>query len=580
MNKILMYIVLSIILLASCTTGEISSPLLTVSTIPEKSYPGKTIIINVEFKEDQRFVNVEYPKNEMMPMLMIDKKHWKLEIISSKRIGKIDIGIFAKPCEGQIIRNTFSYEILETPSFETNVSLNISGSYEVFVRCSKHFKRVYLVVDDATQLDLINIYGNDYKLILDKLNFERSQYKVIMIDDFGNQFSELLSFFSNDNIVIYQMRYHSVKNNTIFYNLFQTKTDSSLEKVFKNISINTNIDAYINNILQTYVSSNTFDVQLVSISPSISYALLKVVNSININSKFIDLSGEIIESIKATYSVLYNLKTHEYDFIGKPNYYKKYKNPRSWWVFSEEGPLYHFIRWENDNLILLDQRKNPKINYDNSNIQDLYYSTLATSKIVSFSINKKVITETNHKSITDWLTFSDQNTGIQGWGLPHQKMGIVIFELPQGNTYGINNTVYLSIFGNNNKYDLRNLIPEKIDNKPLEYLAIKYTGFEDKKPFAIIMSTYQIEADETTYVYLVKTYKLFPLTGELVEICSYKNDDTNKKESIEAKEIKSDCIKDYCEYYTTLNGKFVSKNNSSRYINRVGQIVNIYSEGK
>jgi hypothetical protein len=311
---------------------------------------------------------------------------------------------------------------------------------------------------------------------------------------------------------------------------------------------------------------------------------MNTIRNIELSKNFTDSTGQILKSVKVVYSTLYNLETGKYEFIGEPYYYKEYKNPRSTLVFKEEGPLYYFMRWEGDNLYLLEQRKDPRMMYDEgegSNVQD-GQSTLATAMIVSYSMTKKTITVTNQKPVTPWLTFSDQWTGIQGWGLANEKRGMIMLGLssPDDGYYSPNNICFIGVWGSQVIFDVNKFLPAPFDNYLLERVNISFLGLEDKMPLLIIKAIYQslvpkvngkyVEVGEIDY--LTDIYKIFPLTKLFEKIGSTKLDPL-REDFINY--LNYDCLKDYCKYFTVKDGKIISKYKCDKYINPIESIRHI-----
>ncbi len=558
--------------------GSKKEPSMGIVFTPLKSYVNQTVHIKAQNEDGLSDAYLIYPKGTMIPMKKTNNNLWELDFaLPEGMIGKIALEIVGKPADGSpAITQSFDYEIMEYPTINAKVLSENPDGAEVEVKTSKPFKKVYIQVDENKQISLENKGDNKYTLKTKELDLENKQHEAVLEDEYGNSFKKNIIYIPEGTLVSYGLKGHSNEGDSFTYQVFKTDIDIYSEIPYKNITVRKPKDDHMDKLSKNSKSRDSFTLRLESLSPSKNFLFLHFLRSIYFDDKFIDSSGEILEHIIATYAAVYNLDNGEYKILGEPNYYKKYKNPRSWWVFSEEGPLYYFIRWENSNLILLDQRKNPKINFGGNDTQHDYYSTLATAKIVNYSIFNAELKESKLLPATPFLSFSDQYTGIQGWGLPHQKIGLISTMLPSHDKRSPEvSTIIVTVLGNENKYDLRKLIPEKVRNYPLNYLGIKYVGTEDDKPFVIIMATYEIVADGELCEYIVNSYKLYPLTGEFVELCSYQRDDSYK-DSRYSKQLPEDCLKDYCLHYMLKDGKVISKQKCGKYINYVGQIINIY----
>lgn len=357
---------------------------------------------------------------------------WELDfVLPAGKVGKINLEVVGKPSDdSSSITKSFEYEIMENPTINSKVvSVNHDGA-ELEVKTSKPFKKVYIQTDDNKQINFERKSGNTYNLKTKELDLENKNYVVSLEDENGIVLSSDLEYMSENMPYIYRIdllhpSYKSASKTEpyAYLPLIQLKPGENKGTLLKILKIYNIPDDKLEIIKNNANTDDSFSTYFLSMSPSRKHLLLNVVRRLFLKDKYINETGRILEYVDASYCVLYDFGIETYKTIGEPHYYNRYKDPNCT-SFNEVGPYYFFVRWEKDNLLLFEQRKDPKIMFEKYLVDDdVYdgYSGRVNSKIVSYSLSKSTLTDTDIKPATDWLYFSDQNTGIQGWDCQNRK---------------------------------------------------------------------------------------------------------------------------------------------------------------
>lgn len=549
-----------------------------ITTEPPSSYQGYSIRIVVENEQEMESVHLEYPKGTITPMDRVDIPTWEIKFNLPQDItGKINLGIIGKPKDGSsTITQSVEYEIMENPTIIAKVLSENPDGAELEVKTSKPFKKVYIQTDNNKQINFESKNGNTYKLKTKELDLDNKSYTVNLEDESGN-FLKTNLIYTPDGVVpmMYNYRYSNDPNT---FEITEYYGENPRDNPYKKLKIAQKKDLFMDSLPKEMLINSYVSPRYLSMSPSKKQLLMNTIRYAEFSKNYSDSSGQILKSVKAVYSTLYDLETGKYEFIGEPYYFKEYKNPRSVLVFREEGPLYYFMRWEGDSLFLLEQRKDPRMMYDEgegSNVQD-GQSTLASARIVSYSITKKTITVTNQKPVTPWLIFSDQWTGIQGWGLANEKRALITPSLPSflTNENDSTNVYFLSSIGSSLIFDIRKYFPSKKNEYFLERTKISHLGFDKNEIFAFITALYIGGPSEGERYFILNAYKFFPKNGKLEELCTYTHNDQpqDKDTKYDPYYLHDSCLKNYCKYFTVKDGKIISKYRCDKYINPIESI--------
>lgn len=579
----LLSLMLVMVFFSGC--GENKESDFVITSVPPSSYPGHIVKIVVENEQEMESVHLEYPKGTMTPMDRVDIPTWEINFkLPKDKTGNINLGIIGKLKDGSpAITQTFEYEIMENPIISAKVVSESADGVELEVKTSKPFKKVHIQLDDNKQIIFESAGDNTYKVKANELDLENKNYVVSLEDVNGIVLSSDLEYMPENMPYIYRidLLHPSYKRDskTEPYDslpLIQLKPGENKGTLLKILKIYNIPDDKLEKIKNNANAEDSFSTYLLSMSPSRKHLLLNVVRRLFLKDKYINETGKILEYVDASYCVLYDLGLETYKTIGEPHYYNRYKDPNCT-TFNEVGPYYFFVRWEKDNLLLFEQRKDPKIMFDKGLIDDdVYdgYSGLVKSKIVSYSLSKSTLTDTDIKPATDWLYFSDQNTGIQGWGLPKQKMRPINFVPKTPDYYGIITPMIISLYGNQKTYNIEDFVPLKVDGYKFNNYSVSNIGFENNTPSIYLSAFYTVyytDVGAGPSKTLENIYKITPSNDEFVIVFSRyietNIDDWGKEIVNYSPNI--DFFKDYCKYFTIKDGKIISKYKCDKYINPI-----------
>ncbi|MBP6929278.1 MAG: hypothetical protein KBC24_06830 [Caldisericia bacterium] len=231
------------------------------------------------------------------------------------------------------------------------------------------------------------------------------------------------------------------------------------------------------------------DCSLKGISPDKHWLLINAGNGISFEKDYME-DGRKLDSVSASYFLLYELETGKIKTIGESHYTKYYKHAEPGDLIKEFGPYYFPVFWDDNELILLEQTKENKFYAESTSDPNIIYKGFhevpyAKARGVSVSMKDFTLSPTEKfNPLTPWVTYADQATGVVCYTSPFvQQKSNSTLKKPSLNL--------VSDLSGKHSYELNDILaPHTPDKFRLTRCVVYSTTLDNNQPSAIIFASF------------------------------------------------------------------------------------------